>query len=677
MSRWSTIQQEGHAIYYAITQWDFLLRDRHFTLRTDHDNLTMLKEELNVKVVRWMLALQAYDFQVEHIKGTLNIVADGLSRLCPDERSQTLRKSTAPPNSFTETGSALQNNDDSISNERGKVKEDVLELESFDFVDLLSIPRLLIAQRIENHRHYAIQIECWALSVSKQPTLSDDKLTERINEVHNDTIGHHGINRTITLVKESPMIREAIMKDQLILTRIRNRVTSYIRTCPCCQKMFMGKILSKAKPFTLSSNHPMETLMIDYIEGLPQDDLGYSHIAVVIDCFSRYCTLFPMKTTKASELARALLSHGCLFGIPDNIVTDKGPAFTSEVFSDLMLLLGIKHHKTLTGSKEETGIVERLNKEVMRHLRNIVFDKRVYNTWSQNVPFVQRIINSVTHSSTGVSPSEIITPGLNLNRNLIPSREPDETEAVVSTSNFPEWINVMLNLQTLLTEKARENLKARDAQHLLEKNEANKNEVTHFPIGSYVLAEKLNFFTLRKETDKLKPYLKGPFKVEAHSDDYSKYTVRNLVTMKLRTFHVKRLKAFLSRPEDTDLTQYAVRDEHFWIVKEIVDFRPKSFNASSSRKNLEFRIEWEIDGSQTWEPWSLARKLKALETFMHSIKCKNKFLKKLVPIDTIEEEIESDEEFDREEEQDKPISVIPKRISHPYLHPIHSIEVFY
>ena len=244
---------------------------------------------------------------------------------------------------------------------------------------------------------------------------------------------------------------------------------------------------------------------------------------------------------------------------------------------------------------------------------------------------------------------------MNLNRNLIPSREPDETEAIVSTSNFPEWINVMLNLQTLLTEKARENLRARDAQHLLEKNEANKNEVTHFPIGSYVLAEKLNFFTLRKETDKLKPYLKGPFKVEAHTDDYSKYTVRNLVTMKLRTFHVKRLKAFLSRPEDTDLTQYAVRDEHFWIVKEIVDFRPKSFNASSSRKNLEFKIEWEIDGSQTWEPWSLARKLKALETFIHSIKCKNKFLRKLVPIDKIEEEIESDEEFDREEEQDKPI----------------------
>ena len=518
-------------------------------------------------------------------------------------------------------------------------------------MDELSIPRLLIAQRIENHKHYEIQIECWALSVSKSQTLSDTELTERINEVHNDTIGHHGINRTITLVKESPRIRAAIKDNTLLLTRIRNMTTRHIRTCPCCQKMYMGKLRSKVSPFTLSNYHPMETLMIDYIENLTEDDLGCKHIAVIVDCFSRYCTLFPTKTTKASELARALLSHVSIFGVPDNIVSDKGPAFTSEVYSDLMLILGIKHHKTLTGSKEEAGIVERLNKEVMRHLRNLVFDRRVYNTWSQNVPFVQRIINSVTHSSTGFAPCEIITPALNLNRNLIPEREEDERGAIVNASTFPDWINNMLDLQTRLTEKAQENLRARDAQHLLEKNEANANEVTHFPIGSYVLAEKLNFFTKRKETDKLKPYLKGPFKVESHTDDYSKYTVRNLVTMRIRTFHVKSLQAFYSRPEDTDLTKYAVRDDHFWVVKSILDFRPKSFNSSSSRKILEFKVEWEIDGSQTWEPWSIARKLQALQTFVHSNKCKNKFLQKLVPINEMEEEIESDEEFDREEDR--------------------------
>jgi hypothetical protein len=58
---------------------------------------------------------------------------------------------------------------------------------------------------------------------------------------------------------------------------------------------------------------------------------------------------------------------------------------------------------------------------------------------------------------------------------------------------------------------------------------------------------------------KLKPYLKGPFRVESCLEDYFQYTVRNLVTNNIRTYHVKRLKAFQVRPEDTDLTKYAVK----------------------------------------------------------------------------------------------------------------------
>ncbi len=88
-------------------------------------------------------------------------------------------------------------------------------------------------------------------------------------------------------------------------------------------------------------------------------------------------------------------------------------------------------------------------------------------------------------------------------------------------------------------------------------------------------------------------------------------------------------------------------------MKSILDFRPKSCTDSSSRKILEFKIEWEFDGSQTWEPWSIARKLQALHTFVHSTECKNKFLMEIVTINEMEEEIESDEEFDRQEDTPK------------------------
>ena len=42
---WSTIEKDAYAIYYGLQQWEYLLRDTHFTLRTDNKNLTLLTIE--------------------------------------------------------------------------------------------------------------------------------------------------------------------------------------------------------------------------------------------------------------------------------------------------------------------------------------------------------------------------------------------------------------------------------------------------------------------------------------------------------------------------------------------------------------------------------------------------------------------------------------------------------
>jgi hypothetical protein len=75
--RWSTPEKEAYAIFFAFTKWEHLIRDIHFTLRTDHKNLTFINVDLRDKVQRWKLAIQHFDFDID------NIVADGLSRLCP------------------------------------------------------------------------------------------------------------------------------------------------------------------------------------------------------------------------------------------------------------------------------------------------------------------------------------------------------------------------------------------------------------------------------------------------------------------------------------------------------------------------------------------------------------------------------------------------------------------
>ena len=59
-----------------------LLRDRPFTIRTDHRNLLSIKQSSNRMIVRWYMALSEFTFNREFISGEDNGIADSMSRLC-------------------------------------------------------------------------------------------------------------------------------------------------------------------------------------------------------------------------------------------------------------------------------------------------------------------------------------------------------------------------------------------------------------------------------------------------------------------------------------------------------------------------------------------------------------------------------------------------------------------
>ena len=78
--------------------------------------------------------------------------------------------------------------------------------------------------------------------------------------------------------------------------------------------------------------------------------------------------------------------------------TDRGPAFHNELIKQLLRLSGV-----------ENAIVERANQEVFRHLNAILFDVRVHSAWSYDQPpMVQRIMNTVEKTTTGITPAELI-----------------------------------------------------------------------------------------------------------------------------------------------------------------------------------------------------------------------------------------------------------------------------
>ena len=66
-------------------------------------------------------------------------------------------------------------------------------------------------------------------------------------------------------------------------------------------------------------------------------------------------------------------------------------------------MLQVEHSFATAYSKEENVFVERANLEAM------LFDERVHDKWSyEQLLMVQRIMNTVEKTSTGVNPAELI-----------------------------------------------------------------------------------------------------------------------------------------------------------------------------------------------------------------------------------------------------------------------------
>ena len=53
-----------------------------FVVKTDHNNLRyfLTKKDLNEMQQKWLSKIQAFDFDIEYVKGKNNVVADALSR---------------------------------------------------------------------------------------------------------------------------------------------------------------------------------------------------------------------------------------------------------------------------------------------------------------------------------------------------------------------------------------------------------------------------------------------------------------------------------------------------------------------------------------------------------------------------------------------------------------------
>ncbi|VDI20366.1 Hypothetical predicted protein [Mytilus galloprovincialis] len=192
-------------------------------------------------------------------------------------------------------------------------------------------------------------------------------------------------------------------------TRLRSKVwwpgidksiEKFCRSCYGCQLVSQP---SKPEPLkrTELPSAPWQHLAADLLGPLPSNH----YMFVLVDYYSRY---FEVGVTKniSSENITSLISKFCLtHGLRLLIHTDNGPQFVSQHFKNFMSEHGIVHHRTTPLWPQANGEVERQNRSIMKRVKIAQAEGR---DWKLELNKFLIMYRSTAHSTTGVSPSELL-----------------------------------------------------------------------------------------------------------------------------------------------------------------------------------------------------------------------------------------------------------------------------
>lgn len=185
-------------------------------------------------------------------------------------------------------------------------------------------------------------------------------------------------------------------------------VQEFVQACSVCQRnkgeqLHPGGLLQPlGVPMTVWSD-----IAMDFIEALRKVN-GKTVVLMVVDRFSKAAHFIPLSHPyTAPMVAHAFFAEIVrLHGMPETIVSDRDPVFTSEFWRELFRLAGVKLQMTTTFHPQGDGQSEATNKIISMYLRCLTGDRPRH--WLEWLLWAEFCYNSLYQQSIRTSPFELV-----------------------------------------------------------------------------------------------------------------------------------------------------------------------------------------------------------------------------------------------------------------------------
>lgn len=385
---YSTYDRELLGIYLAIHQFKHIIDGHSVTVFTDHKPIVSAFISKNSaksdKQQRQLSFISEYVHSVQHIKGYNNVVADCLSRDVCAARAD-------------------------IFDIPGLAESQKTDLEILDFKDRLTEFRISEES----------SILCDNSMPSPRPFVPKSARTSIIDMLHK--VSHPGIKTTSKLVKQ-----------RYFWPSMDNEIKEFVRNCRNCQQAKVHRHTHSPVEIISAPTDRLHTIHIDIVGPLPAAKLPnysfnmpFSYVLTCIDRATRWAEAIPLVDITAVSVAIALVSGWVSrYGVPLEIVTDRGKQFEAELFSNLADILGFHHMRTTSYHPQSNGIIERLH----RVIKGAIMARK--DNWYVSLPIVMLGIR-MSPSNHGFSPFTALT-GTHL---LCPHPIFNDNSKVIETNN--------------------------------------------------------------------------------------------------------------------------------------------------------------------------------------------------------------------------------------------------